>query len=178
MYSLAEAYDAVNQRGLSKWQSKNIYSAKSINTSITFMIQNHSITKWQRSGMNNLYSDQILTATCPLHFLLVGHINTELLTPLKNLLWKEVAAQHLDFTRGTRDKKWTLVLDFSIKNVTTKHCSTCVHIYSVLCLQHTGTHAESNPDQDTSLKSQLLSMNVTLLVGYLMYYSAHRRYQM
>ena len=86
MYSLAEAYDAVNQRGLSKWQSKNIYSAKSINTSITFMIQNHSITKWQRSGMNNLYSDQILTATCPLHFLLVGHINTELLTPLKNML--------------------------------------------------------------------------------------------
>jgi len=87
MYSLAEAYDAVNQRGLSKWQSKNnIYSAKSNDTSITFTIQNHSITKWQRSGMNNLYSDQILTATCPLHFLLVGHINTELLTPLKNLL--------------------------------------------------------------------------------------------
>ena len=66
----------------------------------------------------------------------------------------------------------------SDKNVTTKHCSTCVHIHSVLCLQHTGTHTESNPDQDTSLKSQLLSMNVTLLVGYLMYYSAHRRYQM
>ena len=86
MYSLAEAYDVVNQRGLSKWQSKNIYSAKSIDTFITFMIQNHSITKWQRSGMNNLYSDQILTATCPLHFLLVGHINTELLTPLKNML--------------------------------------------------------------------------------------------
>ena len=119
--------------------------------------------------MNNLYSDQILTATPPHNFLL---------TPLKNLLWKEVAAQHLDFTRGTRDKKWTLVLDFSIKNVTTKHCSTWVHIYSVLCLQHTGTHAESNPDQDTSLKSQLLSMNVALLVRYLMYYSAHRRYQM
>ena len=111
MYSLAEAYDVVNQRGLSKWQSKNIYSAKSINTSITFMIQNHSITKWQRSGMNNLYSDQILTATCPLHFLLVGHINTELLTPLKNLLWNEVAAQHRDFTRGTRGKTWTWVLD-------------------------------------------------------------------
>ena len=107
MYSLAEAYDVVNQRGLSKWQSKNIYSAKSINTSITFMIQNHSITKWQRSGMNNLYSDQILTATCPLHFLLVGHINTELLTPLKNMLWNKVAAQHRDFTLGTRGKRWT-----------------------------------------------------------------------
>ena len=52
MYSLAEAYDVVNQRGLSKWQSKNIYSAKSIDTFITFMIQNHSITQWQRSGMN------------------------------------------------------------------------------------------------------------------------------
>ena len=35
----------------------------------------------------------------------------------------------------------------SDKNVTTKHCSTCVHIHSVLCLQHTGTHAESNPDK-------------------------------
>ena len=41
----------------------------------------------------------------------------------------------------------------------------------------TGTHAESNPDQDTSLKSQLLSMNVALLVRYLMYYSAHRGQQ-
>ena len=72
MYSLAEAYDVVNQRGLSKWQSKNIYSAKSINTFITFMIQNHSITQWQWSGMNNLYSDQILTANPPHNFLCVG----------------------------------------------------------------------------------------------------------
>ena len=177
MYSLAEAYDAVNQRGLSKWQSKNIYSAKSIDTSITFMIQNHSITQWQRSGMNNLYSDQILTATPPNNFLWVGWtIDTSKEFALKRSgcstfrLHQGHKRQKVDF--GPRP--W----DFSIKNVTTKHCSTCVHIYSVLCLQHTGTHAESNPDQDTSLKSQLLSMNVTLLVGYLMYYSAHRRYQM
>ena len=177
MYSLAEAYDAVNQRGLSKWQSKNIYSAKSINTSITFMIQNHSITKWQRSGMNNLYSDQILTATPPHNFLWVGWaIDTSKEFALKrsgcstSRLHRGHKRQKVDF--GPRP--W----DFSIKNVTTKHCSTWVHIYSVLCLQHTGTHAESNPDQDTSLKSQLLSMNVALLVRYLMYYSAHRRYQM
>ena len=53
---------------------------------------------------------------------------------LKNLLWNEVAAQHRDFTRGTRGKTWTWVLDletFLLKMWQRKHCFTCVHIYSV-----------------------------------------------
>ena len=45
-----------------------------------------------------------------------------------------MAAQHRDFTRGTRGKTWTWVLDletFLLKMWQRKHCFTCVHIYSV-----------------------------------------------
>ena len=130
------------------------------------MIQNHSITQWQRSGMNNLYSDQILTATPPHNFLWVGWaIDTS-----KEFALKRSGCSTSRLHRGHKRQKVDFgprAWDFYIKNVTTKHCSTWVHIYSVLCLQHTGTHAESNPDQDTSL---LLSMNVALLIfRYLMY---------